>query len=108
MAEEKAFYIVNPKGAIHIVNEDHAKARLKIVGWRLATAEERTAYDAAGGNQRFDKPLATPFKAVIENPALLAGAEYTPEMQAEAKTIAADAKAKRKVEEEAKPVRRTR
>ncbi len=73
--EEKYFYIVNPKGAIHIVSETHARARLTIVGWRLATAEERAAYEAANGNQRADRPLVAPFKPIPDDVDILAGAE---------------------------------
>lgn len=60
---EKNFLIVNPKGVMHVVTEAHARARLKIIGWRLATPEEKDAYQKANGNQRYDKPLATPFSA---------------------------------------------
>lgn len=73
--EEKYFYIVNPKGAIHVVSETHARARLTIAGWRLATADERAAYEAADGNQRFDKPIVAPFKPIPEDASILAGAE---------------------------------
>jgi len=73
--EEKYFYIVNPRGAIHIVSETHARARLTIAGWRLATADERAAYEAADGNQRHNKPLAAPFKPIPDDADILAGAE---------------------------------
>ena len=73
--EEKYFYIVNPKGAIHIVSETHARARLTIAGWRLATSEERAAYEAAGGDQRFDRPLVAPFQPIPVDADILAGAE---------------------------------
>lgn len=76
--EEKHFYIVNPKGAIHIVSETHARARLTIAGWRLATADERTAYEAQDGNQRFDKPLVAPFKPIPDDADILAGARAIP------------------------------
>lgn len=61
MSEEKTYLIVNPKGIMHVVSEDHARSRLNSVGWRLATPEEKQAYFAAKGNQRFDKPLAAKF-----------------------------------------------
>ncbi len=80
---EKFYYIVNPKGAIHIVSEDHAKARLKIIGWRLATSEERASYEKANGNQRFNKPLATPFTPMPVEEAALSGAEFVPESKDE-------------------------
>lgn len=62
MADEKSFLIVNPKGAMHVVSEDHARARLRIAGWHLATAEEKDAYAQANGNQRFDRPLGKRFE----------------------------------------------
>lgn len=58
---EKSFLIVNPKGIMHVVSEAHARWRLNNVGWRLANEEEKKAYFAAGGNQKFDAPLAKPF-----------------------------------------------
>lgn len=61
MTEVKSFLIVNPKGIMHVVSEQHARERLKIVGWRLATDDEKKAYFEAGGNQRFDSPLAAKF-----------------------------------------------
>lgn len=61
MSEEKTYLIVNPKGCMHIVNEEHASARLQIVGWRLATRDEQAAYFTAE-EQRFDRPLAKPFQ----------------------------------------------
>jgi hypothetical protein len=57
---ERPYYIVNPKGCIHIVDRAHAANRLRQVGWRMATAAEREAYHA-NGEQRFDRPLATPW-----------------------------------------------
>jgi len=61
MSEEKTYLIVNPKGCMHIVNEEHARARLQIVGWRLATQDEQAAYFATE-EQRFDRPIAKPFE----------------------------------------------
>lgn len=61
MHREKSYFIVNPKGAIHEVDRAHAAQRLAVMGWRLATTEEIATYDAAGGNQRFDRPLAEPW-----------------------------------------------
>ncbi len=59
--EEKTYLIVNPKGCMHIVSEAHARARLQIAGWRLATKEEQELYFEAS-EQRFDRPLAKPFQ----------------------------------------------
>lgn len=61
MTDEKSYYIVNPKGAIHIVSREHAQWRLQSPGWRLATPEEIQKYNDAGGNQSWDKPLAAPW-----------------------------------------------
>lgn len=65
MEEEKIYYIVNPKGTIHIVTQEHAKARLQLPGWRLANKDEIQKYREAGGNQRFDFPLAQPWNPEI-------------------------------------------
>lgn len=62
MEDEKLFMIVNPHGCLHVVSEAHARERLKQIGWRLATPDERQAYVDAQGNQRFDDPIAPPFK----------------------------------------------
>lgn len=71
MSEEKSYLIVNPKGAMHIVTEAHARERLKLAGWRLATAEEKAAFAASGGNQTHKKPLAKPWSnAPLETEAL--------------------------------------
>ena len=61
MKEEKTYYIVNPAGAIHQVNEAHAKWRLGIVGWRLATKEEIQKLLDAKGAQEWDEPICEPF-----------------------------------------------
>lgn len=53
---EGVFYLVNPSGAIHGVDRDHAKWRLAMPGWRLATEEEVTAYHA-NPVQRSDRPI---------------------------------------------------
>lgn len=78
MSDEKFYYIVNPKGCIHIVSEADAKSRLKIIGWRLATAEERALYEQAEGNQRHNKPLVTPFVPMTADAETLEGAEFVP------------------------------
>ena len=43
MSEEKNYLIVNPKGVMHVVSEAHARERLKLVGWRLASPEEKAS-----------------------------------------------------------------
>lgn len=58
---EKTYYIVNPKGTIHSVDRAHAAWRLRTVGWRMATPEEVQLLRDAGGEQRADSPIATPW-----------------------------------------------
>ena len=41
---EKVYYLVNPSGTIHGVTREHAKMRLKQVGYRLATGAEFKKY----------------------------------------------------------------
>jgi len=60
MNEETAYYIVNPAGTIHVVTYDHAKNRLRQVGYRLATDEEIAVYEETH-IQRFDRPIARPW-----------------------------------------------
>ncbi len=56
----KLYYLVNPAGAVHSVTRAHAEARLRQVGWRLATADEAREYNARAV-QTFDDPIAAPF-----------------------------------------------
>ena len=79
---EREYFIVNPKGTIHIVTREHAQSRLASPGWRMAVSEEIAAYkdgvassdyrDVSKENedpkflgkqfvQRTGKPLAAPF-----------------------------------------------
>ena len=37
---DKEYWIVNPKGAVHKVDREDALRRLRVVGWRMATAAE--------------------------------------------------------------------
>jgi hypothetical protein len=77
---EKFYLIVNPAGAMHVVSEDHARMRLGTPGWRLASADEKVKYKAAGGNQRAGRPLAKPFSPTKElEAALPVGEEVTDE-----------------------------
>lgn len=55
-----AYYLVNPGGAIHGVDRDHAAWRLKTAGWRLATEEEIATY-LAQPIQRHDRPICAPW-----------------------------------------------
>lgn len=58
---DPVYLIVNPHGTMHVVTADHARERLRLPGWRLASADEKAAYKKANGNQRFDRPLAARF-----------------------------------------------
>lgn len=54
------YYIVNPAGAIHGVDREHAKWRLAAPGWRLATEDEIATYKGQKV-QRSDKPICVPW-----------------------------------------------
>lgn len=76
---EKSYLIVNPKGIMHVVSEEHARQRLtNSIGWRLATPDEKKAYFEANGNQRFDRPLAKPFTPMPLDAEELSEAEMLP------------------------------
>lgn len=60
-APEKAYHVVNPAGAIHCVTREHARERLAIAGWRLATAEEVATLKERNGHQRADRPICRPW-----------------------------------------------
>lgn len=53
----RRYFIVNPKGAIHEVDREHARERLRLPGWRMATPEEVARLEGAKGHQVFDKPI---------------------------------------------------
>lgn len=67
MAEKKPkrFFIVNPAGAVHEVDEAHAKWRLGMAGYRMAAKNEVDTY-LSQPIQRFDKPIAAPFNTEPE------------------------------------------
>lgn len=58
--KEKTYYIVNPSGAVHSVTRAHARDRLGMVGWRMASAAEIATYKEQR-IQRSDQPIAQPF-----------------------------------------------
>jgi hypothetical protein len=60
-APARRYFLVNPKGAIHEADREHCRERLKVAGWRLATAAEIQALEDAGGEQRFDRPICAPW-----------------------------------------------
>lgn len=51
------YYLVNPAGAIHSVDREHARTRLAVAGWRLATEDEIATYKSQPV-QRSDAPIA--------------------------------------------------
>ena len=60
-ASERTYYIVNKAGAIHEVDYEHAKARLRQVGFRIATAAEVAELAQRGGEQRANDPICAPW-----------------------------------------------
>lgn len=56
----RRYFIVNPAGAIHEVDREHARERLKSAGWRMATPAEIAELDRRGGEQRVDVPPICP------------------------------------------------
>lgn len=55
------FFIVNPKGAVHEVTQEHAEDRINAdPRWRMAEKAEVDAYLKAA-QQVADKPLAAPY-----------------------------------------------
>lgn len=58
---EKSYFLVNPAGAIHSVSREHARERLKLAGWRLASQAEVDELRARSGHQRWDDPICAPW-----------------------------------------------
>ncbi len=57
-AQEKRYWMVNPAGAVHEVDREHAAMRLRQGGgWRKATQAEIRQY-LSTRIQRWDKPIA--------------------------------------------------
>lgn len=54
------YYLVNPGGAVHGVDREHAAWRLKTAGWRLATEEEIATY-LGQPLQVHDRPICQPW-----------------------------------------------
>lgn len=57
---QRTYYIVNPAGAIHGVDEANARMRLRQVGYRMAESEEVAVYKETRV-QRSDAPIARPW-----------------------------------------------
>lgn len=51
------YYLVNPAGAIHSADKDHAKWRLADAGWKLATEQQIAVY-LQQPVQRHNSPIA--------------------------------------------------
>ena len=60
-AAQARYFIVNPHGVIHEVDEEHARWRLRQPGYRQATLEEVRELAARDGDQRFDDPICEPW-----------------------------------------------
>lgn len=65
--EPKRYFIINPAGAVHEVDREHARWRLKQPGFRMADQAEVDAY-LKQPVQRADRPIATPFEATTDLP----------------------------------------
>lgn len=57
---KKKYYIVNPAGAVHGVEREHAVERIQQVGWRKASPDEIREYKKRS-EQRADDPIAAPW-----------------------------------------------
>ncbi len=58
--QKGVYYIVNPAGAVHSCDKEHARFRLQQVGWRLAEDGEIEQYKEQDV-QRADQPIAAPW-----------------------------------------------
>ena len=56
--QPRRYFIVNPAGAIHEVDREHARWRLAQPGWRVATPDEIAALAERSGLQVHDRPIA--------------------------------------------------
>lgn len=61
--DEVTKYLVNPDGAIHAMPYSLAKARLGVIGWRMATKEEIAKLQKQKGTQRAGKPICKPWSS---------------------------------------------
>ena len=55
------FFIINPSGTMHEVDQEHARWRLGQLGWTMATKEQVVEFLKVGGNQTAKSPLFEPF-----------------------------------------------
>lgn len=56
--QDQVFYIVNPAGAVHACDREHAQARFQQRGYRPATPEEVAELQRRHGHQVAGKPIA--------------------------------------------------
>lgn len=86
-----AFYLVNPAGAIHSCDREHAKNRLRQPGWRLAEDPEIEVYQETPV-QRHDRPICEPWTPEPEVEAFVPEEQATgePEATEEATKLAAE------------------
>lgn len=63
---ERTVYLVNPAGAIHDCTLEHARERMRTVGWRKATDAEIAELKKRKGLQVFDDPICKPFSPDVE------------------------------------------
>lgn len=63
----RRYFIVNPAGAVHEVDREHAAWRLKQPGYRLATADEVAALERQGGHQTSRKPIAAAYNPTLDD-----------------------------------------
>lgn len=67
--QEKTYYLVNPSGTIHECTREHAKMRLKQVGYRLASGAEFKKYqDLKADAERRKKPFTQDWEHPICKP----------------------------------------
>lgn len=57
---ERVYFLRNPAGAIHTADKDHARERLKQVGWDIPTVAEAQQY-LDQPVQRHNSPIAAPY-----------------------------------------------
>ena len=79
--EDKNYFIVNPKGAVHEVPYAIARQRLQQVGYRIATKAEIAKLSELGGKQTIGKVAGQPHvfdpEEALNLEALAAEAEET-------------------------------
>ena len=72
------YFIVNPAGAVHSCDKDHARTRLQVVGWRLADDGEIERYQEQD-IQRADAPIAPRWSPEPDVETILPPAQIVPD-----------------------------